>query len=114
MISDIAELGNSDCKKSNTEPGSQNIRNIKDKHTLFREIQNLCLKNPEKTIVGQLNTNSLRSNFDLLRLVVQNRVDIFMISESKLDNSFPVAQSLGTLLLTDLIETEMVAEFYFI
>ena len=29
MISNIAESRNSDCNKSNTEPDSQNIRNIK-------------------------------------------------------------------------------------
>ena len=34
----------------------------------------------------------MKNKFDLLRALVPNKVDIFMISESKLDNSFPVAQ----------------------
>lgn len=50
MFSDIAELGNSecDCNKLITEPDSQDEGNIEDKHALFRELQNLRLKNPEK------------------------------------------------------------------
>ena len=48
----VAELGNSECSKLNTEPDPQNVKNIEDKH----------------------------------------------------------APSLGTLLLTDLIETEMAVE----
>ena len=91
MIYGIVELGNSDCNKSNTEPDSQNARNIEDKHTPFREFQNIRLNNPKKNIIYTLNINSLRNKYDLLRLIVQNRVDISMISESKLDNSFPVA-----------------------
>ena len=34
----ITELGNSICNKSATEPYSQDIRNIEDKHTPFREL----------------------------------------------------------------------------
>ena len=34
----ITELGNSICNKSATEPNSQDVRNIEDKHTPFREL----------------------------------------------------------------------------
>ena len=34
----------------------------------------------------------MRNKLDLLQPLVQNRVVFFVISESKLDNSFPVAQ----------------------
>lgn len=51
----ITELGNSICNKSATEPNSQDVRNIEDKHTPFREFQKLHWKNPEKVIAGQLN-----------------------------------------------------------
>ena len=50
------------------------------------------MKNPEKIKVGYLNVNLLRKKFVLLRPLVQNRVVIFMICESKLNSSFPVAQ----------------------
>ena len=52
MISNIVELGNSECNKSITEPESPDVRNIEDKHTPFRELQNLRMKNPEEIIVG--------------------------------------------------------------
>ena len=52
MIYGIVELGNSACNKSNTEPDSQNVRNIEDKHTPFRELQNIRLNNHKKNIIG--------------------------------------------------------------
>ena len=117
MISGIAELGNSDCNKSNTEPDSHDVGYIEDKHTHFREIQNLRLKNLEKIIVGQLNINSLRNILNLLRPLVQNREDILIIlwlsfSYFLRQNliilfRWHILKSLGTLLLT-----EMVMKFY--
>ena len=36
--------------------------------------------------------NSIRNKFDLLMNVIKNEIDIFMISETKIDNSFPISQ----------------------
>ena len=44
--------------------------------------------------MGHLNINSIRNKFDALSLIVKNNVDILMISETKLDDSFPTAQLL--------------------
>ena len=44
--------------------------------------------------MGHLNINSIRNNFDALSLMVKKNVDILMISETKLDDSFPTAQFL--------------------
>ena len=41
---------------------------------------------------GHLNLNSLRKNFDQLTEMVKGFVNIFLISESKLDDSFPEGQ----------------------
>ena len=54
-------------------------------HTLRR-------KNLNKLILAQLNINSLRNKFDLLMSLIKNNVDILMISETKLDESFPDGQ----------------------
>ena len=45
-----------------------------------------------KIIVGQLNINSIRNKFDFLAQQVKGNTDILMISEIKLDESFPVGQ----------------------
>ena len=53
------------------------------------EINNLRLKNPNRLICAPLNINSVRNKFDLLSDIVKNNIDILMISETKLDSSFP-------------------------
>ena len=47
-----------------------------------------------KIFVGQLIINSIRNKFDFLAQQVKGNIDILMISETKLDESFPVGQFL--------------------
>ena len=44
--------------------------------------------------MSHLNINSIPNKSDALSLIVKNNVDILMISETKLDDSFPTAQFL--------------------
>ena len=43
----------------------------------------------KKSIIAYLNINSIRNNFDFLVDKIEKNVDIKMISETKLDNTFP-------------------------
>lgn len=73
---------------------SQDLRNIEDKHTSFRKLQNLHMSNLEKIIACQLNINSLRKNIDIW-LVQDGRYfydSKLVMIESKLDNSLSVTQ----------------------
>ena len=45
-----------------------------------------------KLVFGQLNINSLRNKFDMLSELIKGFVDVFMTSETKLDDSFPEGQ----------------------
>ena len=45
-------------------------------------------------IIGQLNINSLVNKFDFMVQQSTGNVDILMVSETKLDNSFSVCQFL--------------------
>ena len=47
---------------------------------------------PNKLIVGHLNINSIRNTFDFLEDVINRNLDIILLSETKLYNSFPSAQ----------------------
>ena len=47
-----------------------------------------------RLVTGHLNINSLRNKFDSLTLLVKNSLDVFMISETKLDETFPEGQFL--------------------
>ena len=48
--------------------------------------------NLDKLVFGQLNVNSLRNKFDMLSELKKGFVDVFMLSEAKLDDSFPEGQ----------------------
>ena len=51
-------------------------------------------KGPDKSVMGHLNINSARNRFDALPLILKSNVGILMISGTKLDDSFPLAQFL--------------------
>ena len=55
-------------------------------------LKNLRLKNVNRSICAQLNINSLRNKFDSLINIISNNIDILMVSETKLDLSFPTGQ----------------------
>ena len=64
----------------------ENDRNI------FQLLQMLRLKNPKKVTIGHLNINSIRNKFDGIMDLVAVNLDVFLISETKIDDSFPEAQ----------------------
>ena len=61
-----------------------NIKNLKD----------ICQKNLGKIVIGHLNINSIRQKLDSLIEITAGNIDVLMISEAKLDDSFPKGQFL--------------------
>ena len=55
------------------------------------EIQHQRVDNAKSIILGHLNINSIRKIFILAEIIVK-AFDLFLISESKLDNTFPMNQ----------------------
>ena len=51
-------------------------------------------RNINRLIIRQLNINSLRNKYESLVQQITGNIDILMVSETKLDNSFPVSQFL--------------------
>ena len=45
--------------------------------------------------IGHLKSNSIRSKFEMLQFLPASNIDILMISESKLDGTFPSSQIYG-------------------
>ena len=58
------------------------------------EIKNLRLRNINKVITGNININSLPNKFEQLKEFVKKHIDIPVITETKLYNSFPTSQFL--------------------
>ena len=59
-----------------------------------KAIKDIRISNMNKLMFGHLNINSLRNKFDLFSEQVKGSINILMVSETKLDDSFPEAQFL--------------------
>ena len=57
-----------------------------DFDTILREIR---IKNLGKIILATLNINSIRNKFDQLKLSIMGNIDILVITETKLNDTFP-------------------------
>ena len=55
-------------------------------------LQNLRAKNIDRIILGHLNINFVETKFETLVPLVKDKLDIFLITETKIDESFPPAQ----------------------
>ena len=80
------------------------------------KISYLRNQNPFRVIIGHININSFRNKFEQLVSFVNNNLDILMISETKIDDTFPDSQFLikDFRYLTDLIVQLKGEGFYYI
>ena len=64
----------------NSKPLNNSKSSLNDQQNLGSNLLNL------------INVNSIRNKFDLLMNIIKNDIDILMISETKIDSSFPISQ----------------------
>ena len=57
-------------------------------------LKEMKAQSSDKLILGHLNISSIRDKFEALKFTIGNNIDIFLIPETNLDNSFPTAQFL--------------------
>ena len=65
---------------------------VEEDNNFEKNLYNLRKNNINRVIFEHININSIRNKFDLLMNGVKNSVDILVISETKLDESFPPSQ----------------------
>ena len=53
-------------------------------------MKELKKKNLSGNVIAYLNINSIRNKFEVLLEEIKGNVDIFVISETKIDDSFPI------------------------
>ena len=58
------------------------------------DLRVLCKENLNKLIIAHLKVNSLRNKYEFLKGQIQDNIDILVISETKIDPSFPASQFL--------------------
>ena len=54
----------------------------------------LRLANESNVIIGHLNVNYLQNKFEALKHIIQGKMDVLVLSETKIDDSFPLNQFL--------------------
>ena len=59
-----------------------------------KHFKKLKIADPNKLLIVHLNINSIRYKFEYLKNIIDNNVDILLISGTKLDNTFPNGQFL--------------------
>ena len=74
--------------------GHQIINNNSEMHNIdqYKLLKNIKISNINRLIIGHLNINSLRNKIESLKLLMTGNLDILIITESKLDESFPMQQ----------------------
>ena len=80
-------------KNSVTSKPLNNFKSLlSDQKNLGSNLHKVRIEDLSRIIFGQINIKSIRNKFDLLMNIIKNEIDIFMISETKIDNSFPISQ----------------------
>ena len=65
---------------------------VKEGGGIKSSLCDLKLRNLNCLIFGQININSIRNKFELLYCLVSNNIDVLLIPETKIDNTFSVSQ----------------------
>ena len=60
----------------------------------FDSLNKMRKLNPNRLIIAHININSIRNKFEMVKTTITDKTDILLISETKLDSSFLVNQSL--------------------
>ena len=88
IVSDISNLGS---VSSNWNSRKDYDKNSSDPRLV---LENLKLKNNQRLFIGNPNINSISKKFDNLKLIIQGKTDIVVITETKTDSTFPLIKSI--------------------
>ena len=65
------------------------LNNEFDDRDAYSVLNDFRIKNINKILIANLNINSLRNKINMLSDIIVDKIDILLITESKLDDSFP-------------------------
>ena len=87
--SNILENITSVFSVTNESENRNGLIDIEDPNVVLSELK---AKNSERLVIAQININAVERKFQSLVSLIKDKVDIIMISETKLDGSFPTSQ----------------------
>ena len=93
-INDIISNARSNESACSEELSSvdENMSLLDDMEDPFAILKDLKAKNSDRPVIAHLNINSLSSKFEPLTEMVKESIDFFLVTESKLDDTFPMGQ----------------------
>ena len=90
----IVDVSYTDTGSSNyyTKMEQEITKGSKDQDNPELILNELRAKNADRLIIARLNINFIYQKFEALKSLVHDKIDVLMISETKLDDSFPLQQ----------------------
>ena len=88
-VHDIYEASMTESAMSSMSESFDEVNNLNDPSKCLRSIRT---GHPDKIVIAQLNTNSIRNKFEQFKCIVKGNVDILVLLETKLDSTFTSAQ----------------------
>ena len=79
------------CTQNTYIPTQNCPSNLTNNNSNLHQVR---INNQSRITFGQINTNSTRNKFEQLSYIVNNKIDILMVSETKLDDTYPTSQFL--------------------
>ena len=92
QFADDLQTQNSNNNILNDSNSDKFIKKVNCPDDVISILNDIKIKNVNKLIIGNLNINSFARKFDQFKTIIQNKLDIVVITETKLDNSYPPSQ----------------------
>ena len=80
------------CITTNTNRSMHDSIHSNDNNDPYKMLKSIRVSNVDRLIIGHLNINSLRNKFEALKIITKGNLDILIITETKLDDTFPINQ----------------------
>ena len=77
-------------EKSGETSYNKEINN--NERCVLEQLREIRIRNPKKVTMGHLNINSIPNKFEGIMGIAEKNLEIFLISETKIDDSFPNTQ----------------------
>ena len=91
MVDPRADADTSDPSNTSTDTGDHSNGN-EMADTNITSLNETRKKYVNNVVIGHLNINSLANKFEALKVIIVDKLDILVLVETKLDDSFPEKQ----------------------
>ena len=83
---------NTNISFNNQNASEDNYDSLSEHSNVYSTLNKLRCNNLNRIILSHLNINSVRNKFVLLKDMITGKMDILLLSETKIDDSFPSTQ----------------------